>query len=94
MNKVITVWKDGGYKIQHPLDAQYGHCSEDPNFLVNIPVNVYEPTKLSHEELKQAARPLIDILYKHFDSHTSIIVTQNIVEVLIGEIAVFVESRD
>ena len=39
----------------------------------------------THEELKAATLPLLEILYRYYDPHTSIIITQSDVEVLTGD---------
>jgi hypothetical protein len=49
---------------------------------------------LMHDELKQAAQPLIDILYNYGNPHSIIIVQQDSVEILSGEMAVPIEVRD
>lgn len=47
-----------------------------------------------HQELKEAAKPLIDFLYKYYHPHATILVTQANVEVCEGDIAVINELRD
>ena len=37
MDKVITVWKDGTWKLWDSLDAQY--AANDKDWLVNIPIS-------------------------------------------------------
>ncbi len=52
------------------------------------------PLKLTHDELKEAAKPLIDILYEHGCPHSVIVVRMDSVEIFSGEMAVPVEVRD
>lgn len=47
-----------------------------------------------HEELKNAAQPLVDILYKYYNPHTIITVEMGHVEVLCGNMAAPFEVRD
>jgi hypothetical protein len=49
---------------------------------------------LSHEELAAAAKPLLDILYTHFDPHTTIIMDQAHIEIVRGEMVTPFELRD
>ena len=51
-------------------------------------------SKLTHEELKQAAQPLVDILYKYYNPHTAIIIQMDHVEILEGDMVVSFEVRD
>lgn len=46
------------------------------------------------KELEEAAKPLIDILYKHFNPHSAVIVTQTSVEVMVGTASVSITPRD
>lgn len=50
--------------------------------------------KLSHNELKNAAQPLIDIIYKYYNPHTTIIVNMGSVEILCGDIVVSFDVKD
>lgn len=48
----------------------------------------------SFEELQAAAKPLIDILYKYYDPHTTIIIDQASVEIVAGVMAIPFKVRD
>jgi hypothetical protein len=48
----------------------------------------------SSEELKAASQPLVDILYKYYDPHTTIMVEQGSVEVLRGDMCTPLEIKD
>lgn len=50
--------------------------------------------KPTFEELKNASQPLIDILYKYYDPHTIIIVNQETVEILCGDMTIPIVPRD
>lgn len=53
-----------------------------------------KPHKPSFEELKEAAQPLVDILYEYYDPHTAILVEMDHVEILCGDMVVPIEVRD
>jgi hypothetical protein len=48
----------------------------------------------SFETLKMLAGPLVDILYKYYDPHSVIVITQTSVEILTGDMATPIEPRD
>jgi hypothetical protein len=50
--------------------------------------------KPTFEELQEAAKPLIDILYKYYNPHTTILVEQTCVEIVCGNMVVPIKSRD
>lgn len=45
-------------------------------------------------ELKEAAKPLVDFLYKYYDPHTTVLVTQSHTEVCEGYLVVPNDLRD
>jgi len=53
-----------------------------------------EQTKKIMDELEEAARPLVDFLYKYYDPHTSIVVTESNVDVLCANMGIPLEIRD
>lgn len=48
----------------------------------------------THDELKSAAQPLLDILYNYYHPHAVVTVTQQGVEVLEGSMYAPLELRD
>jgi hypothetical protein len=46
------------------------------------------------QELKEAAKPLVDFLYKYYHPHATILVTQANVEVCEGDLSVSNDLRD
>ena len=53
-----------------------------------------EQTKKIMDELEEAAKPLVDFLYKYYDPHTSIVVTESNVDVLCANMGIPLEIRD
>ena len=51
-------------------------------------------SQIMQEKLKEAAKPLVDFLYKYYHPHATIIVTQGHVEVLEGTLATVNDLRD
>lgn len=54
-------------------------------------MNNSQPT---FEELEIAALPLVNILYKYYNSHTTILINQTSVEILCGEMTMSIEPKD
>jgi hypothetical protein len=50
--------------------------------------------KPSFEELKTATQPLVDILYKYYDPHTTIMVEQGQVKILRDDMGMPLEIKD
>ena len=48
----------------------------------------------SHEELIEACKPLLDILYDHYSPHAYIVVSQAHVEILEGDMVASFDLRD
>ena len=48
----------------------------------------------THEELMEAAKPLLDILYEYYDSLTTIIMSQGHIEIVRGDIGTPLPLRD
>ncbi len=47
-----------------------------------------------HEELKELAKPLVDLLYRDYHPHAKIIIDQGNVEIVEGTISVPNDLRD
>jgi hypothetical protein len=55
---------------------------------------IKQNNKLTFKELQEAAKPLVDILYKYYDPHTIIIIDQGHVEILCEDMTAPIELRD
>lgn len=74
-------------------DFQCPKCFSN-DFYETIFQEIKPNLKLSFEELKNAAQPLVDILYKYYNPHTTIIIEMDHVEILCGDMAVPFEIKD
>ncbi len=75
-----------------------GECLATDHLLKNLigkvakgEIDMFHPTPA---ELKNAAKPLVDILYKYYHPHASVIVNQTSVEVVEGVDVAQIEPRD
>jgi hypothetical protein len=53
-----------------------------------------EETQKVQQELKEAAKPLVDFLYKYYHPHATVLVSQANVEVCEGDLAIVNDLRD
>lgn len=78
-----------GCKIEHAAAIAYGL-----KILYEDERDTNEKNRPTHEELKQAAQPLLDLLYQYYHPHAVITVTQSHVEVLEGDMCAPLPLRD
>lgn len=76
----------------HLKDLLKNNAPQERSTTMTAPTNTRNPER--SRELAEAARPLIDFLYKYGCPHSCIMVTQTSAELLEGECAVPFEPRD
>ena len=90
-NLILSVWKNGEFKVQPSIDAEYS--ANDADWLCNIPLDrILETEQTTKEEtpngplnkLTEASKPLIKHLNENHHPHVTAIVTPSGIELLEG----------
>lgn len=99
LNQMVLLW--AGFspaEVQHKMREyrlkleQANNGREDDTVDEKmLTVGKHRPT---HEELKQAAQPLLDLLYQYYHPHAAIVVTQAYVEVFEADMCAPLPLRD
>jgi hypothetical protein len=55
---------------------------------------VFVPSKCTFEELISAAQPMLNLLYKYYDPHTSIIIEMGFIKVVQDKMGAPLDIRD
>jgi len=68
MDTMITVWKDGTYKYQDSLSAEY--AANDPNWLANIPAPHVDLLETQRQQYADKCLELIAVNKFHAAEHS------------------------
>lgn len=89
----VEGWDDArGCRIEHECADNYGILTIEENERGEM--NMSKDYRGEQEELKKAAQPLVDFLYKYGSPHHAVIVQMDRAELLGGEAVVKFEIRD
>jgi hypothetical protein len=100
-NYIGETYEVNSNRFYDKLDESYNYEIKAGNFTGNLIlisdceiISLKQGNKPSFEELQQAAQPLVDILYKYYDPHSIIIIEQDCIKILCGDIIAPIELRD